>query len=384
MRKYALVFLGLVGTVALAVTTPLMNLNLPDPGVTSGPVWAQRLNTALTTIDSHNHTTGQGAKVPVAGLNINADLGMGGYNLSSVNSSRYVNQGSPLAGASDVNSVYVSGGELYYNDAGGAQVKITDSGSLNIASLGTIGGDYGGSDPASVFYTNATKTYTFTQSSGVTGKVALGDIILYETVAAANGITIKSPTSLASSYTLTMPPSLPASNRILAVSSSGAITAGATNAVQTGDITDGAVTQAKRAALGQQVSSSSGTFSTTSTSYVDVTNLSVTITTTGRPVSIKLIPDGGGSNSVVGCSRASGTFCGGIVGFVRASTTIADMSYGGSAGGATSFSYDGPTGGFSTVDIPSAGTYTYKVQIKMSVGSTTAFIGAAKLLAYEL
>ena len=44
-------------------------------------------------------------------------------------------------------------------------------------------------------------------------------------------------------------------------------------------------------AKGVQISSSSSTFSTTSLSPTDVTNLSVTITTTGRPVLLMLQPD---------------------------------------------------------------------------------------------
>ena len=44
-------------------------------------------------------------------------------------------------------------------------------------------------------------------------------------------------------------------------------------------------------AVGQQVSTSCANFTTTSATFVDVTNLTVTITTTGRPVVLLLQPD---------------------------------------------------------------------------------------------
>lgn len=61
--------------------------------------------------------------------------------------------------------------------------------------------------------------------------------------------------------------------------------------VTTDKIADAAVTQAKRAPLGEQISPSSGAYSFNNVaSYVDITNLSVSITTTGRPVMVGLIP----------------------------------------------------------------------------------------------
>ena len=62
----------------------------------------------------------------------------------------------------------------------------------------------------------------------------------------------------------------------------------AASAVTTGKIAANAVTRAKMEAVGQQISSSSGVFATSSTSFVDVTNLSVSITVTGRPVRVEL------------------------------------------------------------------------------------------------
>src|SRR4051812_26816518 len=57
-----------------------------------------------------------------------------------------------------------------------------------------------------------------------------------------NSITLKSPTTLTSDYTLTFPTSLPAGNRPFIVSSGGTVSFGT---VDTAGITDQAVTQAK-------------------------------------------------------------------------------------------------------------------------------------------
>jgi hypothetical protein len=57
--------------------------------------------------------------------------------------SNYTSLGASLA-ASFVNSTYVVNGDLYYNNASGQAVKITDGSTLNAASIGGIGGDYGG------------------------------------------------------------------------------------------------------------------------------------------------------------------------------------------------------------------------------------------------
>ncbi|KKK90706.1 hypothetical protein LCGC14_2720320, partial [marine sediment metagenome] len=63
---------------------------------------------------------------------------------------------------------------------------------------------------ASVIFTNATDTFTFTQASTQAAKMLFGDMTLYETTAGiTKGVTFKSPGSLADAYTLTMPAALP-------------------------------------------------------------------------------------------------------------------------------------------------------------------------------
>lgn len=161
-------------------------------------------------------------------------------------------------------------------------------------------------------------------------------------------------------------------------------------AVTTGKINDLAVTQAKRAALGQQISSSSGIFSTTSLSYSDVTNLSVTITTTGRPVYIGLVSDGSGGTN--GCAlKAIGSGGQGTADFriKQDATEIAQASLQVTATGSateTAAINVVPCSSLSHIYVPSAGTYVYTVQAKINSGVApdAAGVSFAKLVAYEL
>lgn len=146
------------------------------------------------------------------------------------------------------------------------------------------------------------------------------------------------------------------------------------SAVTTAKINDGAVTQAKRAALGQQLSASSGEYGTTSVvpSFVDVTNLSVTITTTGRPVFIGTVAAGTGGTGGLGDSYIQG---GCFVNFLRGATLVAAFR-------GIQISEDIPASSFSHIDVVAAGTYTYKVQV--AANAFACNFRNAKLLAYEL
>lgn len=154
--------------------------------------------------------------------------------------------------------------------------------------------------------------------------------------------------------------------------------------VSTAKLIDASVTQAKRAALGQQLSSSAN-FTTSNTSYVDVTNLTVTITTTGRPVLIAVIPDGSSNEGYAGAVMGGGPGAfDALFKILEGSTTIAACNI---VGSTTNTIAGVPVSSFQTIRIVSAGTYTYKVQA--AVGPTAAAgqlaaVRFAKLIAYEL
>lgn len=134
-----------------------------------------------------------------------------------------------------------------------------------------------------------------------------------------------------------------------------------------------------------QISSSSGTFSTASASFVDITNLSVTITTTGRPVILKLVADGdtGAGNAGQVQVDSSSATASGYIAFLEGSTMISQLRTVESDTGNLSTSQYVPCSAFNHFYVPAAGTYTYKAQAALSTGSGISVI-YTKLVAYEI
>jgi hypothetical protein len=62
--------------------TPNMGLDIPVPGVTAGPAWANKLDSSLNAIDSHDHSSGKGP--PIAIGNITGAGTMAQQNAASV------------------------------------------------------------------------------------------------------------------------------------------------------------------------------------------------------------------------------------------------------------------------------------------------------------
>jgi hypothetical protein len=132
-------------------------------------------------------------------------------------------------------------------------------------------------------------------------------------------------------------------------------------------IADGAVTASKLSAMGQVVSGASGSYTNASTTPADVTNLSVTVTATGRPVMLFLQPDGGSGGANVGASNGTLTSQSGGIRILRDGSTIANFYVDGGSG-ASSGGSQAP-GSIQFLDTgATAGSHTYKVQAWAVVG----------------
>ena len=431
---------------ASSTTTSSMGLVLPvaGPQGTTGPDWGNLLIAALVALDSHDHSSGRGVKIGPSGLNINADLGYNQKNATDLRTVRFYNNTSAVNATSDASCVYVKNGDLYFNNSSGTAIQLTSSGAINVASLGTITGDYSTSS-ANLSYNNTTKVFTFTQSSGVTAKLAGADISIYEAVSSGNAVTLKVPTGLASSYSLTFGAALPSAAQLISISAAGVlsyttaatdmitdnavtdakvrqssglsvlgrsanttgniadITAGTDGyvlrrsgttigfgTVATAGIADNAITQAKRSlrstgttvgAGGLAISASCGSYSTSSTSYVDVTNLSITITTLGNPVHLELKPTSSTSGLYITAAGGSGPGAFGYLKFVRDSTDVSEEGIFGTTGAGIC-----NTGMLGALDTPAAGTYTYKVSVKCTATATSPVfhVDNAKLYVWEM
>ncbi len=173
----------------------------------------------------------------------------------------------------------------------------------------------------------------------------------------------------------------------------------ADSAVGSSQIAAGAVTPAKRAARtvttdgtdpgagGISISTASGELSSTSSTYADATNLSVTLTTLGNPVFLGLIDSGAGSAAKFEVTAPSGAAeAEGRVKLVRDSTDVSRNFITYREGSGWTGFLSTPLGILSHIDTPTAGTYTYKVQFAVSP-ATAGYefeIKNAKLVAYEL
>lgn len=158
------------------------------------------------------------------------------------------------------------------------------------------------------------------------------------------------------------------------------------NGINTDDIANGAITRAKMESVGQQITSAVDSHAFDQTSYVAVSGLSASITTTGRPVYVGL-QAGTDVNANVIYSNGGGSDSAYIyVQFKRDGTVVAMMNQYiavGGASGTTGARVGIPPSAYHLIDTPSAGSYVYTVEYKTAAGDAVQFEGV-KLVAYEL
>lgn len=148
----------------------------------------------------------------------------------------------------------------------------------------------------------------------------------------------------------------------------------APSSVGTSQIQDSSVTKPKLSAA-NVVYSSTVTSSVTSTSFVD-TGMSVTITTSGRPVWLSLMPGNAGIGGALGCNTAGGVL---NLNFVRGASQIAIGQW-----TSPGVAFNWGVGQWQFMDTPAAGTYTYKVQIRHQSGPGDSFASDVFLMAMEM
>lgn len=372
----------------MSVLTPNMGLVESTVGTDTGLSWEQNLNASLNILDGHNHSPGSGIQITPSGINLNASLP---FNSNAALSIAYVGlspQGGSVPTPIDL-SLYASGGELFYQDASGNDVQITKAGSVNATSSGISSGTATASFVSSILVVD--------QNVGVGAPIDAATYILRYNGSypspSGNYIALQAPTSLASGFAITFPNSTPvASSSFIAADTSGnlsylnvdnstltiassTVSVGALG-IQTGNIANGAVTGPKKAAL-NFVQSAEVTTSTT-VGFTPVSGLSVTITTSGRPVQIMMM--GGTSLGQSTLSGLTTTGTGALdVGIFRSDLgfVFTSIQLVGTAG--TQFSPSSVS--FVDTTTPSAGTYTYQIYWGTN---NAAGMTRCTLAAYEL
>lgn len=211
----------------MSTTTSNMGLTLPTVGVEPGPDWASELNSSLSTVDSHNHSPGQGVPITPDGLSISSDLSFLSNNALSLRSMRFTPQLSPLALGSDLGCLYEAGVDLYYNDGNGNQIRLTQSGSI----AGASGNITNLTSPASVTYVSGTPAFVFQSDTSTAANLDAGALTIRKLTASSPGIKLTAPSGLSGSYSLTLPAAPPASRSPLQMDSSGNVSTGGDLAV---------------------------------------------------------------------------------------------------------------------------------------------------------
>jgi len=416
----------------MANVLPYMRITLPTVSETFGPLWASQVNTALGKVDAHDHSPGNGKFITPLALNIDADLPFSSNNATGLRSVRFATQASPLAQPTDVACLYSSPtatGDLYYNDGAGNQIRITVSGAIDTSTSGSISGM--GATTASVAYDSTDKVFTFDQNTDERAYLDIGTLTIREdNGASTNGVTLSAPAGLAADYGIIFPGALPGSTQWMTLASSGAIsyttadtiaagmTATGANNVATTMTATGAnaiaatmnstgttsiagtmtaanantiinkrtrATGATVVAGGVAISGNSGIFNTASTSYVLVTNQTITITGTGNPIEILLQPRASAAApGRIGISSGSLDIISATFALNRDAATIFETLLSTTVVGVTSAGVIAPPGAVSFTDFPGAGTFTYTFYVKSSDAAATATVQNCNLIAYEL
>lgn len=112
------------------MATNNMNLVLPIPTQTLGPLWASELNAAFLVVSDHDHSSGKGVPVTPAGLDITSDLDFQYNKAFNLKSTQFQDQSATLTGATNSSSVYSKSGDLWWTNGSGIAVQLTSGSSI--------------------------------------------------------------------------------------------------------------------------------------------------------------------------------------------------------------------------------------------------------------
>lgn len=408
----------------MANTIPSPNMSMPVPvaGVDPGPQWALDINSCLAILDAHDHTPGAGAQITPGGINISSDLTFGGNNATALRSTRYTPQSPVLAGALDLDCIFVNGVDLYYNDGNGNHVRITQSGGV----AGSPGSIANLTSPASASYVSGNSTFVWQSAANTPANMDFASAILRNLSANSFGLTLNPPSAMGADFALTLP-TVPASQKFMTLDAAGVMgapwavdnstievasgttvqlkdggitsskfAAGAVNtsaiadlsittskyvdlSVTTGKIADGAITNVKLASLNQQIGTSSGTFSVSGTSETNIPGSSVTITTSGRPVFIGFMPSGSFGEADFNINSSNGLLNTILTRIYNGATEIGRFPI-----VTINANFSIPTSTVWMIDTPIAGTYTYKGTLQPQAASVSGQFNNSKIVVYEI
>ena len=365
----------------MSTVTPNMSLIIPTIGMDVGPDYANDINTSLSTIDVHDHSTGKGNPILPSSININSDLTFVNNSATNLKSLQFNAQSASPASA----SIWVEGVDLFFTDGNGADIRITTGGGL----AGTPGTISGLVSPASAALSGS--NFVWKQTASLYANMEFESAVLHNTTN-ANTVTLSSPTAPATSYGIVLP-ALPSTQKIMTLDASGNMAAPytvdgstvtingssqiAVGSITSGNIPNGLITDSKLASKTiTNASIADGTITATQIASGTVSGTQITtnpslngnLTTTGTILS-------GGSVFVANSTSRRATSAISTSNFnIAAARVTAAGALSGTTAGMSSASYSAGTGAY-TINFSSAFAANPIVSVTPIVTGTNGVMG---------
>ncbi len=202
-------------------TLPQMGLVTPTLNGDSG-AWDDKINACFALVDAHDHTSGKGPRITPSAMNINANLGFGGYAITAAGQVAFTAVAA-LAAGSKILYVSSADNELYWRTNGGTNVKLTAGNSINTSLVGGIGGDYS-TVGADLDYSDANKIYTLKDETGEWARIGAGTVRIFEhSTTESVYVELACAAGTAAPLTVTFPAALPAATSLMTISAAGQV-----------------------------------------------------------------------------------------------------------------------------------------------------------------
>jgi hypothetical protein len=212
------------------VTLPNMGMDLPINGMTTSPYTLTYLISSLQKVDAHDHSSGKGARLSQASIQISSDWAMSGFGFTGV---KFVGFSNPtgLTDAPNASS-YFKNGDFYLKLGDGTEIRITKNGSLNTALVGGFTGDYASAEAFCV-YDEVSNTYAFNagvDTPDTLSTVVVGRLSIRSVAEDANlyGVGLTTSGNMTASYDVELPDELPAQESVWLLSTAGGLSYAAT------------------------------------------------------------------------------------------------------------------------------------------------------------
>jgi hypothetical protein len=231
-----------------------MNLQVPTPGVTPGPQYAQDLQSCFNVIDAHDHSQGNGSPISFNSIQVTQDFDLLSNALLSAKGLQFTNQ-TVVPGFATLS---MKSNNLHWSNGTGAfNFDITTGPSINFSgNIGFPGLPYGTASASFIpdIILPALGTFKFESSTGVAANTSCGPLKIRDVAAGSSYIQIVPPLGLVNDYSIDLFNGLPVSTKIVSLNSAGQLAANytvdnttiqiSTNTLQ---VKDGAITNAKLA-----------------------------------------------------------------------------------------------------------------------------------------